>query len=149
MKLPFVLVKYAIVADICACFTMPFLHIMPIGIRTVTKTYGKLGTLHSLINVALQPSLSTSVLLQYAVKNEFNRGNLLIKLHPLFWHCPNSDRTPPSLKRALRGTLFPGRSEEMPFELQFSLHRRPKPPWQGFRPPQKQANTRWTWTSLL
>ena len=42
---------------------------------------------------------------------------------------------PPSLKRALWGTLFPGR--QMPFELQFSLHKCPKPSWQGFRPPKK------------
>merc|ERR550517_898570 len=42
---------------------------------------------------------------------------------------------PPSLKRALWGTLFPDRLEQMPFELQFSLHKCPKPSWQGFRPP--------------
>ena len=34
---------------------------------------------------------------------------------------------PPSLKRALWGTLFPDRLEQMPFELQFSLHECPKP----------------------
>ena len=27
-----------------------------------------------------------------------------------------------------------------PIELQFSLHKCPKPSWQGFRPPQNQAN---------
>ena len=48
----------------------------------------------------------------------------------------------PSLKRALWGTLFLDRLEQMPFELQFSLHKCPKPSWQGFRPPQNQANAR-------
>ena len=75
----------------------------------------------------------------------------LKKLQGLFGHCPNSDlifrpfirensdRTPrPSLKRALWGTLFPGRLEQMPFELQFSLHKCPKPSWQGFRPPKNK-----------
>ena len=58
------------------------------------------------------------------------------KMPGLFGHCPNSDCTPPpSLKRALWGTLFPDRLEQMPFELQFSLHKCPKPSWQGFRPP--------------
>ena len=58
------------------------------------------------------------------------------KMPGLFGHCPNSDCTPPpSLKRALWGTLFPYRLEQMPFELQFSLHKCPKPSWQGFRPP--------------
>ena len=62
------------------------------------------------------------------------------KMPGLFGHCPNSDCTPPpSLKRALWGTLFPDWLEQMPFELQFSLHRCPKPSWQGFRPP-NQAN---------
>ena len=45
---------------------------------------------------------------------------------------------PPSLKRARWGTLFPGRLEQMPFELQFSLHKCPKPSWQGFRPPKNK-----------
>ena len=58
----------------------------------------------------------------------------LKKTQGLFGHCPNSDCTP-SLKRALWGTLFPDRLEQIPFELQFSLHRCPKPSWQGFRPP--------------
>ena len=40
------------------------------------------------------------------------------KLHTLFGHCPNSYRPPPpSLKRALWGTLFPGRMQQMPLEL--------------------------------
>ena len=65
----------------------------------------------------------------------------LRKTQGLFGHCPNSNCTPPpSLKRALCGTLFPDRLEQMPFELQFSLHKCPKPSWQGFRPPQNQAN---------
>ena len=47
----------------------------------------------------------------------------LQKMPGLFGHCPNSDCTPPpSLKRALWGTLFPDRLEQMPFELQFSLY---------------------------
>ena len=29
-----------------------------------------------------------------------------------------------------------------PIELQFSLHKCPKPSWQGFRPPQNQSNAR-------
>ena len=33
---------------------------------------------------------------------------------PLFGHCPNSDYTPPpALKRALWGTFFPGRFEQI------------------------------------
>ena len=63
----------------------------------------------------------------------------LRKLQGLFGHCPNSERPPPpSLKRALWGTLFPGRLEQMPFGLQFSLHKCPKPSWQGFRPPKNK-----------
>ena len=73
------------------------------------------------------------------------------KLHPLFGHCPNSDciPPPPSLKRALWGTLFPGRFELVPFELQFSQHKCPKPSWQEFRPPKNKQMPLWTWTILL
>ena len=56
---------------------------------------------------------------------------------------------PPSLKRARWGTLFPGRPKQMPFELQFSLHKCPKPSWQGFRPPKNKQMPLWTWTILL
>ena len=51
-------------------------------------------------------------------------------------HCPNSNRTPrPSLKRALWGTLFPGRLEQMPFELHFHCISAPNHPGKGSDPP--------------
>ena len=53
----------------------------------------------------------------------------LKKTQGLFGHCPNSDCTPP-----LPFTQT-DRLEQIPFELQFSLHKCPKPSWQGFRPP--------------
>ena len=50
----------------------------------------------------------------------FRAGSLLFReaplknMQPLFGHCPNSDSTPPlALKRALWGTFFPGRFEQI------------------------------------
>merc|ERR1712141_732129 len=64
---------------------------------------------------------------------------------PLFGHCPNSNYTPPALKRALWGTFFQARFYHFTIFtifLPFSLNKCPKPSGQGFRPPQNQANAR-------
>ena len=42
---------------------------------------------------------------------------------------------PPFTQTGTPGHLYLGRLEQMPFELQFSLQKCPKPSWQGFRPP--------------
>ena len=89
-------------------------------------------------------------------------------LSPLFGHCPNSDCTPPPPSKGHSGALFSGpisatlsnhhfegmwvpqrilaslksivNKRKYQIELQFSLHKCPKPSWQGFRPPLNQAN---------
>ena len=47
---------------------------------------------------------------------------------------------PPTLhsNKHTGGTLFPGGFELVPFELHFSLHKCPKPFWQGFSTPKKK-----------
>ena len=89
-----------------------------------------------LVGVLPLEILTSYILSQFMVIVMQVREDPLRKMPGLFGHCPNSDcPPPPSLKRALWGTLFPDRLEQMPFELQFSLHKCPKPSWQGFRPP--------------
>ena len=48
---------------------------------------------------------------------------------PLFGHCPNSDYTPPpALKRALWGTFFPGRFEQICQITVLTVHKCTKHP---------------------
>ena len=77
-------------------------------------------------------------------KPQFEKGRVYLGIAQIAIGPP-----PPSLKRALWGTLFLDRLEQMPFELQFSLHKCPKPSWQGFRPPKPRKMPLWTWTILL
>ena len=47
---------------------------------------------------------------------------------PLFGHCPNSDYTPPAPKRALWGTFFPGRFEQICQITVLTVHKCTKHP---------------------
>ena len=68
-----------------------------------------------------------------------------LKNHRWQW-CPEEKTLPSHRLKKMTivevywGTLFPDRLEQMPFELQFSLHKCPKPSWQAFWPPHNQAN---------
>ena len=60
----------------------------------------------------------------------FNVREAPLKLaSPLFGHCPNSDYTPPrALKRALWGTFFPGRFEQICQITVLTVHKCTKHP---------------------
>ena len=75
---------------------------------------------------------------------------------PLCGHCPNSNYTPPALKRALWGTFFrrdftilPFLRLFLPFFYHFLWISAPNHPGKGLDPPKIKQMPIWTWKILL